>query len=117
MIEFLQYAGLALTFASGYIILSYKNYAQERGWPVADLLAVETGIVRLHGSVCLVLPTALAYFAFHWWSPLTVIFLGLFLAYFGVQLLQARVQAAAMVVSISGVLLCMAWAFVMIAEL
>lgn len=117
MIELLLYLGLAMTFASGYIILSYKNYARQRGWPVSDVFDVEAGVLKLHGSACMIVPTALTYFAFEWWSPFTVILLGFFLGFFATQLFRSRVQSAAMLTSVPGIFLCMAWGFMMIAEL
>ena len=108
---FLDYALLAITFGSGFIIISYEDYSRMRGWPIGELLSSDHSTIKLLAAFNMLQSTVFPFFALHWLSPLLVVALGFGLAVIVTQLLKYWVQLPATLTAISSFILCPVWIY------
>jgi len=70
----------ALTFASGFALVSFPIYANRYHWPVRKVFVSTTSVLSIFSGITVVALPIAAFLMAKWWTPIVVIAFGYFLA-------------------------------------
>jgi len=75
-----------------WMVISYKGYADRKGWPVGEMIASDTSYVKVASALAVPGSAAGAAYTGSWWSAIVVISLGLIAARILTELLRQHSQ-------------------------
>ena len=85
-IIFISSMALAIT------CMSYDSMARPKGWPVGEILSKDASMPKIAAFITALWALVQSFLVFSWWSPLVILILGWFLAFFLTMSLKKNVQ-------------------------
>lgn len=85
-IIFIFSIGLALA------CLAYDTTARSEGWSVGTILAKDASLPKIASYMTVLLILVKSFIIFSWWSPLVILIISFFLAFYFVMILKENVQ-------------------------
>jgi hypothetical protein len=98
---------LIIAFGSSFLIMGYEQHARMRGWPVGAWLSGDAPPLKFFGFLTMLLSLGVSFYVYPWWSPITVLILGVSFGFIASELLRQWVQFLAIFGSILGWILCL----------
>ena len=87
---------LTATFACAMVVLAYRDYALQRGWPVGDWVWHNISWDKILAAVTIVSFPLLGLLSGPWWLVLLVPVAGFFMALVATDILRGRIQPLAL---------------------
>ncbi len=104
----IDFAIMSVTFGSAFVVGGYEQYAAVRGWPASGRLSGGS-LLKLYSLAMLFVTLGISFYAYSWWSPLAVLFLGFTYGFLFLQILKHRMQVVAALGAVIGGVLCLVY--------
>ena len=102
-----DFAILAITFGSAFILIGYEEEAINKGWPVGMWLSGDASWLKVLAFLAMIGTLGLSFYIYFWWSPVIVFGLGFLFGFIATQLLKQNVQFIAVLGTVVGWVICL----------